>query len=408
MLNRKIGSLMIGMMLLLSFSVFAVAETPEEYQEAFMTSEPQHNMASTEEETVFSEKGMLEEKESAQKTNDAETVFAAFRQESVVLSTKEAINLAREYGEKLDTIDAQLTYCAFLRENGFDLRAVYPNGVEVKDDLSLYQFLAINPESGEEPDYSRILILSREANEPSLEVSAIEEEEAVSDLANDTASEIVINGSYTVTLHPEWMEVLDESNRASSIEECTAIVLLDRGYIPNGNIFIRTTGEDRLYHYNMLKYYSAYEAIAVYDSARPQIAMIYNAYLNTPLIVDSVVGKCSDDKEDAVEKLEEKPHDIQNEWGDCILLPDKTLDGGVNTVQGTIENLDQWNIEPYMFADFEPDWLEKEIKNGALESLSLLFKDDQRHGASLQSEQPEGAANDIRKSPIRNRLEIPD
>ena len=74
----------------------------------------------------------------------ADVVFKAFQCEAEIMrednKSNDGINeLAAKYGTWIRDIDTQLIYCSILTENGYSLKKVYPEGVEIDYSISKYQ-----------------------------------------------------------------------------------------------------------------------------------------------------------------------------------------------------------------------------------------------------------------------------
>ena len=190
------------------------------------------------------------------------------------------IETAREMGASIPLLDPQLRYCRLLFEAGFDLEAVYPDGVAVTDaPVARYQLpdgaqAGIAPPGGA-PDLSRALIFER--CERSMFSSGAISLPFLPSAERDPLDESI----YNVRLLPGAM-FSGPLPPANSLAEATAVVLVDGVYRKAGAIPYRLKTEATEYKgvrlpgvesIIMLPYFSALTSVAVYDKANPQVCL---------------------------------------------------------------------------------------------------------------------------------------
>ena len=173
----------------------------------------------------------------------AESVIAAvFSSENAATP---AIEYAREQGERLDDIDGQLLYCRALYEAGYDLAAVYPDGVKICD-VHTELYLPTKENHGISAEASagmRILPFRR------TEIDLFGKQMGTSSLAHYIKRTPVearmlpwnrqYQDHYEVRLLPDVLFMLPENLRAENSEECTGILLADTFYMIEGVVSIR-------------------------------------------------------------------------------------------------------------------------------------------------------------------------
>lgn len=341
----------------------------------------------------------------------AELLFQAQKVGFDSPDNEDAIHSARKYGESISDPEMLLYYCYKLHENSYDLKKVFSTGVPVKMDLAQYQIYNPNDENDPgEPDYSKIIVFSRQDAMPDLTIKSTTRSADVDSASNDNW-EKRLNGQYdySVKLHPELMADLLDGQQAWNIDDCTAYIILDEGYLPLGSISIRTTTTSSSRYgalssvgstsYKILYYYAAYSSITVYDKTYPQRFANYDVYIDYPLAASAVVGnaysdtgidltglqleeiqgalndKDSEESQKILAKYDKKTIEFveQNGWGDYILIPDRDDHGEQKNFKGTSSNITSWNIPQYMLGHKNDAWITEKIDDGAMSSLSLYF-----------------------------------
>ncbi len=183
--------------------------------------------------------------------------------------------LARAKGSKLDCVDLQLQYCHELYKLSYDIKQVYPDGVEVGDtDLGKYYITnIINNTSGRDIKFSPMIIFSREQKSMVLTI----------DLES-------IKPKYSVRLLAGEMFRHGAEFAAKSFAEAESLLLADAVYIDIGTVTeikettirrkddrtvfsSRTTSRD-------LSIYSAVNNLAMYSVKDPSkgVVMIMDSH----------------------------------------------------------------------------------------------------------------------------------
>ena len=227
----------------------------------------------------------------------AQAVFDAVRTDAAGLPARQAARKAGEYGAKLTDTDTQLRYCVLLKENGYNLKEVYPEGVAVNEDLTEYQPDAVTEEGGN--DWTALMIFSRASGEPDLQTaSEAEKKEEIPELDRQkAASWRGARSTYTVRLHPELMADLPENRQAWDRDSCTSILLFDSGYMYDSSCMYQRIRLDGYYYPNPVAgwtgyaCYYAYGAAAVYDAKNPAKATVLDSYVNRPAAHEYTVEK---------------------------------------------------------------------------------------------------------------------
>lgn len=193
--------------------------------------------------------------------------------------------LARMLGASLTGIDAQLLYCNALFNDGYDMKQLYPDGVEIVDlPIAQYQIDEINSDdTNEQPlDATKMLVISRvEADyedsntyKPKLTPHNRHDEEV-----------------YTVKLLPEYMYDIDPEKIPQTLEEVTCVVIADNTYIQSGSISHNTVktsyGSSRVTNTEEYPYYAAVSSLVAYSKDHPDVGQIMISNVEEP--------KCSDD-----------------------------------------------------------------------------------------------------------------
>lgn len=318
--------------------------------------------------------------------------------------------VAGEYGSYVTDVNTQLYYCNLLRAEGIDLQSVYPDGVIVDVDLAKYQifdYLVSDETNTVALDCSKILVFSREEQKPTLsKLSFQNEEESVGCLDAEAEKRKSEDYPYTVRLEPALMESVIAELWAESYEECTSIVLLEKGYYPYGGLSIKSTEFSSLgYNYELTKGYKvypsyiAYESIGVFSTSDPQNVTLYDLYYDEALIDNSVVGnsyldanlKLSEEEiaeimyvlEDTsieVAKLllkEKYPEETvefvaDNSWGNYVYIPEE--EGA--KVAGNVYSADdeaEWYTDKYMLGVHDEKWLEEQKADGFMDYIMLYM-----------------------------------
>ena len=336
----------------------------------------------------------------------AELLFQAQKIGFEDISSEDAVNNAGKFGETVRDPDTQLYYCHKLLENGYDLKKVYPDGVFVDMNLSPCQFYNSGQKDSPAPDTSKIIVFSRHDRVPDLEVRTTTSSAAVESAVDDEWKNR-LNGQYfcSVKLRPDLIIDLPDGYQAWSLEDSTSYIVLDEGYLPCGNISVRTTTQSSLFSsrsshisYKILLYYAAYNAITVYDRNHPERLINLGTYWDYPVASGAVVGNSYSDSgidltgleiqeiqralenRESIESLEilarYDPKVIefveQNGWGDYILIPDKDENGNQKNVKGTADNLWSWYIPEYMIGHPNETWINENIDD-AMAGLSLYL-----------------------------------
>ena len=173
----------------------------------------------------------------------AESVIAAaFSSENAATP---AVEFLREQGERLDDIDGQLLYCRALYEAGYDLAAVYPDGVKISN-VHTELYLPTKENHGISAEASagmRILPFRR------TEVDSFGKQMGRSMLSNYIRRTPVearmlpwnrkYADHYEVRLLPDVLYMLPENVRAENYEDCTGILLADTFFMIEGVVSIR-------------------------------------------------------------------------------------------------------------------------------------------------------------------------
>lgn len=340
----------------------------------------------------------------------AQCIFDAASSTAKSNTNKTFEEIAGEYGSYVTDVNTQLYYCNLLRAEGIDLQSVYPEGVVVEIDLAEYQifdYLVSEDTNTVAPDCSKILVFSREEQKPTLsKLSFRNEEESVGCLDAEAERRKSGNYPYTVRLEPALMESVIEELRAESCEECTSIVLLEKGYYPYGGLSIKSTQYSSLvYSYELTKEYKvypsyiAYESIAVYSANNPKDVTLYDFYYDEALIDNSVVGnsyldanlKLSEEEiaeimhvlEDTsveVAKLllkEKYPEETvefvaDNSWGNYVYIPEEPDGEGTGRVYSADDEA-EWFTEKYMLGVHDEKWLEQQKTDGFMDYIMLYM-----------------------------------
>lgn len=341
--------------------------------------------------------------------------FDAFKAAAEKDTTRSAEQIAGEYGTAITDINTQLKYCSLLKGAEIDLAMVYPDGVVVDVDLSQYQMvpsIIYQNIVGAEPvlDCSKILVFSREEQKPQLKHSAVSSEAKVEELW-DKASESRLDPDYgyTVRLQPGLMSQLLDGMLAGTLEECTSIVLLEKGYYPDNCLQIKSTSSYS-YSYTLSTYnstttykpyisYYAYEGINIYSVSNPLDMVYYDCYINGSLLSNSVVGNSYSDSgldltaeqiNEILEALEATEDPASQEilakypqetidfvsyhgWGNYLYIPETDAEGNAIGKTYSTDDTAIWATEKYMLGLYEEGWLEAQLADNAIGFINLYL-----------------------------------
>ena len=336
----------------------------------------------------------------------AQTVFSALNVQTRGMNSSESDKQAAVFGSYIQEVDTQLAYCKLLQDNGYNLKSVYPDGVKVNADLAKYQLVEmLSKESTRKPDCNKVLVFSREEESPVLEGKSAKTEQEVDQIVdNVTESRKNTAFNYSVKLMPGLMDSFSKDEQAWSMQECTAVVLLEKGFYPEGSLTIRTIQTSTIgsvtyntsVSYRAYIHYMSYEGIAVYDKENPLIGVSYNGYFNNSPMSNCVVGndyadagidlsgveieeiqkalenESSEESQKILSKYDKKVVDLVRKtgWGDYILIPDTDENGKTQNFKGSTSNADAWNIAKYMCGKFEDGWMQTQLKAGAMKDIA--------------------------------------
>ena len=274
----------------------------------------------------------------------ANTVFRALNAKNKSMTDDQKAALAGEYGEKISHTDTQLMYCKLLIDNGYDLNAVYPNGVQVDYDLSKYDYSAISEaENYDDYDMNKVLVFSWEDMRPSLNYTVSKQWADDDDFPIETLS---------VKLHPELMVNFSQQFLPSA-EQYSAVAILKKGYQYAGNFQIVTTTTSSytkissIEKYCCYAYYYSYEAIYLCDLKTGNLYCTYDGYVNKPRAYGA----------------------LQRSSYANISFKDES--GKVNSVYISPANVYEWNTAKIMLGTFEDGWLEQNLQDDALYKLII-------------------------------------
>lgn len=143
-------------------------------------------------------------------------------------------------------------------------------------------------------------------------------------------------------------------------------------------------------------HYTAYEIIGVYDVEDPTIVVPYSGYYNNAPVNDAMFGNTYTDEginisreeiakvkpalddpesEESQEVLSQYDEAIikmitENDSGEYFIIP--TDDGDpLKGIKCTGSNVSKWNNETYMLGQFEDTWLQNQLDDGAMSTISL-------------------------------------
>ncbi|MBQ3079991.1 MAG: hypothetical protein IJC48_08360 [Clostridia bacterium] len=349
--------------------------------------------------TLCSETGNEEEAEKA-----VGLIYTAVKEASAENSGQELETALAGFGKSIRNLDMQLMYCAAMSADGIDLNLVYPDGVEVDQDLKAYQMLDIaNAEYTGALDTSKMLIFTRTEKEPktsSHRTKTMTEANALSDTLN--AKKKTDEYSYTVKLEPALMLRLAEDMRAESFDECTSFILVEKGYLAGGSINEKSTssgyGSFTNTSYTSFPEYIAFETISVYDKNDPAVGIIMDGYENAPRMAHAISGNAYSDTNVglAPEQIEEIQNALsdsesesakailakytqkqidfvaQNGWGNYLLVYYYDENGNNVEYKANTNNIDMWNTPFFMVAEHNEEWFTDSMIDETIFYLDFL------------------------------------
>ncbi|MBQ6385070.1 MAG: hypothetical protein IJJ38_02735 [Lachnospiraceae bacterium] len=195
---------------------------------------------------------------------------------------------AAETGAKLDDIDGQLLYCRALREAGYDLKKVYPDGVVIRGlHPEQYRPTAENQGIAEDQELVILPFSRKEVNEYGVERSESAPYRYISPIHfRDRGVPWSRSGSdaFEMRLLPDVLYDLPESMRAESLEACTVFLLRDTFYLVEGSVAVRrgknysgdsgaTSLVRDMSYYKLL---SAADNVTLYDKEAPDRFHIFD------------------------------------------------------------------------------------------------------------------------------------
>ena len=292
--------------------------------------------------------------EDTEKKKDSETSSSDSSEKSKISDSM--YKRAAKYGAYIRDVDTQLVFCSLLKKEGYEIAKVYPEGVEVDFDLHAYQpalwkdWQSGVGKSNKTLNPSKLLIFQREdVNKPEL-TWCVTEDSTKWDSDYETMENLRYQNDYkyTVKLRADLMQNEKLADRfAQNTEECTAYIILDKGYWVYSNIgFTQTTRNNSqttvTHHYGFG--YTAFETIAVYSAEDPTASSARYRYINYPIVKDKTYAFNDTDHLTYTFKYTDKDK-IEHE----------------ETYLADANNL--WNVERFMIAQFEENWLDEYIKN---------------------------------------------
>ena len=397
-------------------------EAAEHYLQAGMEQKAQEIVMKKAEQMIGSKEvdGIIDMLRPYKGRDIVDLLFRAMSLEMTDTGSSNAAASARTYGESIRDTDMQLYYCQLLLDKGFDLKQVYPDGVEVDMDLAKYQFYN-DWEQDSIPDASKVIIFTRTEEIPELAPLRFG---ASADLDKELAKEEnkrkENDYGYTVRLRPEIMVDLDGDQQIWDLDECTAYAVLEEGYFPAGYISIRTGRESALTGlkdysslqvtglasllnsssttYRMFCYYASFGMVSIYDKRDMSKGTIIDHYIHQPIAVNAVSGnnyedwgvdlnsldieeiqkalkdKESEESKEILAKYDSKDVEFveKNGWGDYVLFPDKDENGKQKNVRGETDTVSTWFVPKYFLAMPEENWTESQISGDLLSYLKIL------------------------------------
>ena len=213
--------------------------------------------------------------------NTALSKYAAKITEEISGLSSPDYELARTKGSKLDAVDFQLKYCHDLYKLSYDIKQVYPDGVEVIDtDIREYHIKnIISSISGKEVNYYPMIIFSR----------------------RETSLPMYNEGkdpNYSVSLLPGEMFIHGAEFAAKSFAEAESLLLADAVYIDAGTVTeITTTVTRRKSDWEVVGRSTSSRDMSVY-SAVNNLAMysVKNPLKGVVMIVDPHAPQAADEE----------------------------------------------------------------------------------------------------------------
>lgn len=396
-------------------------EAAEHYLQADMEQKAREIMVKKAEQMIGSKEvdGIIDVLKPFRGKDIVDLLFRAMSLEITNAGSSNAVASARTYGEAIRNTEMQLYYCRLLMNKGFDLKQVYPGGVEVDMDLAKYQFYN-DWDQNSLPNASKVIIFTRTEGIPELTPlrfggSADLEKEFAKEENKRQESDY----GYTVRLRPDIMVDLGDDQQVWDLDECTAYAVLEEGYYPSGYISIRTgrdtastglkdyssvlgTSYTSLLNrssttYQMLCHYASFGMVAIYDKQDMSRGTIINHYINHPVAVNAVIGnnyedagidlnnldieeiqnalkdKESEESKEILAKYDSKDVEFveKNGWGDYVLFPDKDESGNQSNIRGTSSNVKTWFIPKYFIASPEENWTASQVNEELLSYLQI-------------------------------------
>lgn len=296
----------------------------------------------------------------------AQRVFEAAVSKVAKSAEADAHQILRDYGSVMTDTDTQLAYCEMLRGEGYLMTDVYPDGVTVNADLGKYQFLKMAVTEESDVDFSKILIFSREENAPPAlkgKTFARSLEEVQQWYAETIEKRAADAGLYDVRLLPGEMDLYGEEQRAQSLAECTAVILLEEGYYPDNLLTVesqKTSSMPGGYLYSTYEgflSYCAYESIAVYNANNPLSGVVADSSIHYSLMSDCVLTNPPEDSD-------ESP---------TIYIPEKDENGVEIGQTFSSDATYLWHTEKYMIGVHDEQWMEQTLENGAMTEIWLYI-----------------------------------
>jgi len=206
-------------------------------------------------------------------------------QEAIVRGTQDT-DYARESGKEIPTLDAQLRYCHALFDAGFDLLAVYPDGVKVED-AKLAQFQIDAPNAREaELDLDDALIFARTEIGGNNSIPWL-----TYTLTTFEAHDRTQDSLYTVRLLPGHM-FREGASPVHSRAQADTVLLMDGVYAELGMVSVwdhlKLNDKDYMgipvfMHY---PYFGAISSVAAYDLRDPSRRQVFASETSLPLCSD--------------------------------------------------------------------------------------------------------------------------
>lgn len=198
---------------------------------------------------------------------------------------REDTAFARELGDALPELDAQLRYCHALYEAGFDLTAVYPDGVIIRDaKLAQLQIDAEDAQQAELP-LDRALVFSR--IESGSEYTGIPW--LTYTIRSGNIHDRTKDSLYTVRLLPGHM-FREGADPVRSFAQADTVLLMDGVYIEAGTVSVwgRIEAPIGVKHpvWTSYPYFEAVASVAAYDLRNPGRMQVFAMETDMPLCAD--------------------------------------------------------------------------------------------------------------------------